>query len=636
MNSDRSREIWKQIVLILLVLAAYSSAFTGEFQFDDELYITGGTIITRPAEYLSGLGLREILSPGGRPLTFNVVGYHAVNILLHLVAVFLVWALLRRVLRGYLSDDIGHDRVETIAWLGAAVFALHPLQTQAVTYIVQRAEVLASLFYVAGLLLMIRFIEAKGGRSGGYWCMAMCSFLLGWASKEIIVTMPVMLLLYAVYFMDRGAVKKALLGLSPMIIAGIVLGIRLVAGFQGSEHVGFDMEGLGQREYLYTQFRVLVTYLRLLFVPVGQTIDHDYPVYREFLDPHVVLSFLFWVAVVAGSVLSLRVKGRWRWHVRAMGFGMLWYLVVLMPTSSLVPLRDVIFEHRVYLAMVGVVLSTLSGVDMVLIWVKERYGYAVPRGAVIAAIVVVLVALGGAAYARNMVWQTKMSLWKDAVAKAPNKSRPHNNLGQIYLKNKLIPEAEAEFLTAVRLDPTHITSYNNLGMVYREYGDLARAEKYFRMAIGSSRDYADPYINLGTLYAQAGRLKDAVREFEAAIRIKPSNFGILNNLGITYAQLKDYKKAKQYLLEAVRLNPSFADAYNNLGIVHMETGMYREAAGYFERSLKLNYMNPPAHYYLGQVSVLMGDIVKAKQEYIVLRSMDTSLAKKLLVIIEGT
>jgi len=385
------------------------------------------------------------------------------------------------------------------------IFALHPIQTQAVTYIVQRGEVLASLFYVGALLLMIRFLEQRGGKSLGYWFMAMVCFFLGWASKEIIVTMPVMFFLYAVYFMDRGEVKKAALGIAPMLIAGLVLGIRVVAGFQGSEHVGFGIEGLGPAEYFYTELRVLVTYLRLLVLPAGQNLDYDYPVFREFLNVNVILSFVFWVSVMVMSLYSLRVKGRWRMHVRVLGFGMLWFLIVLLPTSTFIPLVDVINEHRLYLPMLGIVMSAAAGVDMVLVRAREKYG-RLPSpwtGAVL--VLVLLTVLGVATYERNTVWRTKLSLWQDVVSKSPHKARPHNNMGQTLLMKGMYREAEDQLLKAIEIDPDHVSSYNNLGLAYQGLNDLEKAEQSFVLAIRKDERFIDARINLGIVYARKDR-----------------------------------------------------------------------------------------------------------------------------------
>jgi len=480
------------VLLLCLVVATivfYSNAFRGEFQFDDDIFISENPGLKDIAHPFRN-NVLNVLTSGVRPLTqvtftlnylvngYSVEGYHAVNILLHLVATVLVYLILRRVLGGLRFESGNDNRAKTMAFAGAAVFALHPVQTQAVTYIVQRSEVLASLFYVGALLLLIRFLEQKGGKSLGYWFAGMACFFLGWMSKAIIVTMPVMFFLYALYFMDRAAVKKASLGIAPMLAAGFVLGMRVIAGFKGSEHVGFGLEGLGAYEYFSTQLRVLVTYLRLIFLPVGQNIDYDYPIYRTLVDPAVLVSLIFWLGVICMSLYTLMMKGRWRRHYRVMGFGALWFLVILAPTSSVVPLKDVIFEHRLYLPMAGIVMCVISGVDMASIHVKEKYGRGLSPGTGAVLVLVLLTVLGGATYERNTVWRTKLSLWQDAVSKSPHKSRPRNNLGNCYFLRGDYMSALNNYKTAISLDPDNIEAYYNVYLALDKLGYEVDSKAY--------------------------------------------------------------------------------------------------------------------------------------------------------------
>ncbi|MBI5561339.1 MAG: hypothetical protein HY894_00565 [Deltaproteobacteria bacterium] len=429
---------WFHVILMAViaasVIAVYSNTFHSAFQFDDTPSIAQNPRI-KDLGNLSGIlksrrGVTELTfalnyAAGG----LDTFGYHAVNAAIHVLASIAAYFLVAGALR--LSGG-------TAAWsrfvaaFSALLFAVHPVQTQAVTYISQRMESLSSLFYLLALLVFIKAVEAKSvaARYGLYACVA-AAYAAGFYSKEIVFTLPAAILLFDIYFVSRGRIKEAL-GRWPLYaalfalfiffgvktvaplsgfgdlsiesaetsaparpraapggaaiaaashIAGAVDNARPVAQRPGAfESAGFNVADITPKEYLYTQFNVLVYYLVLLAVPVNQNLDYDFPVARSLfgaprvnegaalnmpmMPPAVSLAMLL-AAGGAGVWLFVRSRRRPGPRGLAVSFFIFWFFIILSPTSSFIPIVDVIFEHRVYLASLGFFVILVIFIDWI-------------------------------------------------------------------------------------------------------------------------------------------------------------------------------------------------------------------------------------------------------------------------------
>jgi len=496
-SAVRRTVLWLAAILVLTFLA-YFSVLQGEFQFDDDLYIKDGVSVSTEVDALT-VGLVKSVLSGRRALTdltfalnyrfggMTETGYHLVNLLLHLVATLLVYKLARH-LFGYLKQN------GTASGLGggmslfvAAVFALHPIQTGAVAYIIQRAEILGSIFYLTTLFCLLRCSRERGTASYGYWFLALLSLLSGWVSKQIVVTVPLAALVYAVYFLPREQIKRMAWACAPVLAAGVIAGTKMVLSFTAAGGAGFSLKGLDSYSYFLTQLRVWLTYLRLIVLPVGQNVDYDYAISHSLLEPAVWISALFWAGLLLLALMSLRFRGRWQAHWRLAGFGLLWFLLLLAPTSTVIPLADVIFEHRPYLAMMGVVLTLMVLADLA--WLKIcsvptwNALTAQARPALSMLCVVVVCVLAVATWQRNGVWQTKLSLWQDAAEKSPNKWRPRNNLGNCYLIRDDYENAVRQYRLALAIDPEKVEPYYNIYLALTKLDRPAEAFRYYQQFV---------------------------------------------------------------------------------------------------------------------------------------------------------
>jgi Flp pilus assembly protein TadD len=599
------------LLIAVVCLAAYSNTFHVPFQFDDDYQIVVKPYVRDIRHFLEGSGPKWFSSDHGfrmRPVGYftfalnyrlhdgNVAGYHAVNLGIHLLNALLVYAL---VLLTFRTPWFTRPRAEagdppvpeddsrrTVALFSALLFAAHPLQTQAVTYVVQRLASLATLWFLLSLVAYVRSRLASLASPSRYaflpWYLAsLACAVLAMKTKEIAFTLPLAIALYECLFFE-GRAGKRLLYLLPLLLTMAII----PAGFLGAGRPAGELLGdvsqatrvgtaMTRWEYLLTEFRVIVTYLRLLVFPAHQNLDYDYPVFRSFLDPPVFLSFLFLLAIFLLAIwLLLRSRNAdsgGRRDLRLVSFGIFWFFLTLSVESSVIPIADVIFEHRVYLPSVGFFVAVTS-----FLFLLGRRLEGKRKGSeryLIAGLSAAVVLLSVLTYARNGVWGSEVTLWEDAAGKSPAKARPHNNLGNSYLKKGRLEEAMREFETAIRIQPDLPDSHNNLGIVYSTWTRFDEAIREYRTAIHLWPGYHEAYNNLGIAYKRQGRLEDAIREFRTAIDIQPDYAEAHYNLGNVYALQGRFEEAIREFQAAILLNPNHPNAAENLELaIRLKSG----------------------------------------------------------------
>ena len=387
--------IFSLISITILCTIIYSNTFDASWHFDDNTAIVENYSIRD----LKG----TILAGGSRWIGFitfalnyhfgklDVFGYHLVNICIHLISAILVYFLVLLSFKTpYLKDTkISHYKA-SLSLASGLIFVAHPIQTQAVTYIVQRFTSLATLFYLFSLVLFIKArLQNLGGKRFyspshlGCYLGSLLAAYLAMKTKEISITLPAIILLYEFCFFSPSlrALLRKLLYLIPFLLTFFIVplsryGIGLI-GISGGTFIGIaevgDVIGQATQEtkaiprthYLLTQFNVIVTYIRLLFFPVNQNLDYDYTISRTLFEFPTLLSFLFLVFTVIFGVWMFR-------RSRLISFGIFWFFVTLSVESSIIPIRDVIFEHRVYLPSVGFVIFLTVAIYQMMEQIKTK------------------------------------------------------------------------------------------------------------------------------------------------------------------------------------------------------------------------------------------------------------------------
>jgi tetratricopeptide (TPR) repeat protein len=613
----RDRRAWLLGVPLALAAGAYARVLNAPFVFDDQASILDNPTARDVGASIGALG--RGLVGGGRSvtdLTFALNhaagglapwGYHVANVAVHLTVVALVFLFTRSVVRLAGSGP----RPESMALVVAGLFALHPLQSESVSYLSQRSESLASAFYLATLLLLLA-AERRARSAGGVaaYLAALVAFLLGMATKPILVTLPVayVLLRWMVPPAGNGAARsvggrRLLAGIAALGTLGALGAVATLLASRGSHHTGFSVPGLGPAEYFRTQSRVVATYLRLLVWPTGQSVDWGFPPSRG-LDAATLAAGLFLVAVLGGAGW-LFARCRRRDDAagaagRLAAFGVAWFFLVLAPTSSVVPLADTLAEHRIYLASWGVLLALVVG--------GARLAERVPaawRARVLAATVGALwLGLALCLHARNAVWESPLALWSDAVEKAPDYWRPYLQLGKAYREQGRFPEALRAYRAAaaqpVDLPQREATILAELGAMLVQVGEIDEASATLRRAIALQPEQTIALANLAVIALRRQDLVEAERYASAALAQKADLPRALEILGAVRFHRGETAAALPLLAQAARIDPGSVAALLYLGFAHERLGQRPDACAAWSRLLRIPALPPPARQQVEQ------------------------------------
>ncbi len=602
-------------LLVILCILAYINSFHVPFQFDDVYNIAEKPYVRNiwlffdasSADWFSsdhGFRMRTVgyftfalnYLVGGN----DVVGYHIGNLLIHCLNGLLVYSLVVWSFRGpVLAHSSLRDSSKSIALFSALLFALHPVQTQAVTYIVQRLTSLATGFYLLGLVSYVKsrlvYLERSSlGKAAPWYGLSLLSAALAMKTKEIAFTLPVVIALYEFLFF-RGKARNRVLLLVPLVLTMGIIPFGLIGAHESAGELLGDVSRsmrvdspLTRWEYLLTETRVVVTYLRLLVLPFGQNLDYDYPIFRSFLNIEVILSFLL-LAFLAGAGIRLVFRDRKTLSgARFVSFGIFWFFITLSVESSVIPITDVIFEHRLYLPSVGFWIAVTTA----LFWGTQRIGKSLLRRILLVGLSVVVLLFSGATYARNRVWGSEVNLWEDVVRKSPEKARGYNSLGFALRKRGRLAEAIEEYREAIRLKQDYALAHHNLAYAYFASHAYDKAVEQYGRAIRLQPDFAEAHNGLGIVYGEMGLMEKAIEQYRIAIRLKPDSANAYTNLGNAYWRLEDVDGAFEQYQMAIRIRPDFPEPFNNLGVIYATRGHPDKAVEYFETAVRLSPANP--------------------------------------------
>ncbi|MGA2582777.1 MAG: tetratricopeptide repeat protein [Tepidisphaeraceae bacterium] len=572
MAEESSRADWARWaapwLVIFAVSIAYSNSFHGEMIYDDLSSIQRNPEIRNliPREYnkvgttLDGRPvLRFSLAVDYAIGGLDVRIYHATNFATHIACCLLVYGIVRRTL---LQQRVWGNRfIHSAPWLAAAVAGLwgvHPLNTESVTYIVQRAESLASMFYLLVIYCVIR--AADSSKSLGFWGItAITATVLGVGCKEMVATVPVASLLYSWIFLKPRLGRLWVIHLG-MLSCWVVLASQMLNSVRGSS-AGF-YQGISATQYALTQLRVIALYLHLMVWPSPLVLDReDWPVTKSVRDVGFAGA---WVALL----VVLTIFALWRWP--KVGFAGAWFFLILAPTSSFMPIpSEIVAEHRMYLPMLGwIALAVVGG------WMlagSSEFARQTEVGMVIA-LGVILCTL---TIRRNAQYRTAVGIWTDTVAHEPGDMRAHLNLGESLTKEALhYPAESARFKS---LAAQALEQYSQAMQLAEEalvqHGSLAEAEGYYDDMLQHDPRFIGR-INLlrGKVRIMRGNYLGARDDFLTAIAVHPNDAVAHYQLGLVDEKLNDWTDAAAELQTAVQLDPQNADARSQLATVKSMAG----------------------------------------------------------------
>ncbi len=574
-------QAWGWPLAILAVGAwAYHNSFSGPFIFDDLDAITSN----RRLRHLWPLWQMFVDVPfqmRGRPILtlsfalnyalsgFQVWSYHAVNLAIHLLAALTVYGIIRRTLQVPRLHERYAAAASSLAGAVAVLWVAHPLNTQSVTYIMQRTESLMGLCYLLTLYCFLRSLTDSHPRwwyvAGGLACAA------GMGSKPAMVTAPLMMWCFDRIFVSgsfRQAWRKRrgwYLGLAATWLIG-VLWFREAASPVKSHVVWW--------QYALTQPGVFVHYLRLAIWPHPLVLDYGWP-WATTISAVAVPG-----AIVAALMLVLV------WALRrapALGFLGVWVVGILAPSTSLLPVADVA-EQRMYVPLIGVVaLCVIVGWA----WLRQVLPVVAWRRGLAGVVVVVLTGTyGRLTIHRNMDYQTEERIWRDTVAKRPRNSRAQNNLGVVLADKKQLDEAFAHLEEAVRLKPDSAEAHNNFGALLVNRGRVEEALVHYHKALALRPDYADAYHNVGAALVVQGHLAEAAPQYAKAMDLAPDDPTYRHSYAVVASATGKIGEAIMQERRALVLSPGYLDAHQHLALLLLQQDDAAEAIPHFEAVLQ--------------------------------------------------
>ncbi|MFQ5429040.1 MAG: tetratricopeptide repeat protein [Phycisphaerae bacterium] len=594
---------WLPAVVVIAGLAAYANCFGGRFILDDNQRIIQNTGI----QIVSSLW--DLVTQGSRPVLYlslaanfavgglNVWGYHAFNLAVHLLAALTLFGIVRRTLLTPPLVDRHGRSAASFALVCALIWVVHPLTTQSVTYIIQRAESMMALCYLFTLYCVIRGDEvahAAGAPTPDgkhpaaqpaqlpetYWyVLAVGACFLGMGCKQVIATAPIVVLLYDRCFLSEsfaGALRRRwalYLGLGAtwavLVATGALRGI-LNPSEAGRATIGFGVRSFSALDYARSQPGVILHYLRLSVWPHRLCLDYLWPVARsagDYVPQLLVLAGLFGLSAWAFVRRS------------AAGFLGVSFFLILAPTSSFVPIQDIAFEHRMYLPLAVVVILLAAAGKRMIGAVAVRRSMAPPARRLAGAAVVLLVVAGFSfgTLRRNQQYHDIETMWNDVLATNPNNPRAYFGLGRAQAQKGRLDEAIESLTRAIRLSPR----------------------------------FAEAHFNLGTVYYDQGEIDKAIEQYREALRIEPTLIVALNNLAATLQQQGEFEEAMEYYEKALAVNPRFAGAHANLGAALLALGRHDEAIEQLREAIRLDARLPTAHRDLAKALAASGAVDEA-------------------------
>jgi len=621
-------------LLIAVGFVAYWNSFDVPFVFDDLNSIQrNGTVLfgtsLLPSQLLSRSLLFATFAMNYAISGQNVWGYHLVNLVLHILNSIVIFFIAQQVFR---KANVAASQIVSWSLLAALFFVAHPVQTESVTYISSRSELLSTFFYVIAVLVFVRWSEVEIGF--GLSILITAFFLLGLGTKETVISLPATLLLYDFIFISRGRVLAPLKRWRFYLIfvtTGLLAIYVLLTG--SLKFLLNSPYHLAPKYYFLTETRVVVKYIQLVFLPIGLNLNYDFSTSVGFLQPPVVFSITL-ILCFLGLAWLIREKEP------VLSFSIFWFFLTLAPTSSFVPILDVIFEHRLYLPLVGVCFAFPVMVEHLVRWTKvQRWlNWSVVRYAsVIIGVLLIATIL------RNEVWRNDERLWLDVISKSPHAARPYNALAFIYLNRGEPEKAVAISKEGMRNVPSARHDFDEtLGNLYLKLNRVQDAIEMFRDNIEESKrlgltddGQSVSYNNLAVTYLYLWRtLKDqksqlseqefnrqkddvlshAEDAFAESLKRDPGNEWSLDGyINVAY----DWGKADSLIADQLKNGDETANfrALYTIGKIRFLEKNYKEAAEYFEKAEHLDKTKSLLYYNHGYALDQSGDIDGAIAKY---------------------
>ena len=628
--SSCRKYVFAFIALSIIILTTYSNTFHSSWHLDDEkilknqsLHLSTFTwndikktffahtqktgVLYRPISCFS-LALNYYFSKD------KVFSYHLVNLIIHYITAVFLFLFIYTTLSLPLIETKYRDHSFSIALLASVFWASNPIQTQAVTYIIQRMASMAGMFYIISMYFYLK------GRKAGiprkkiiFFSLCAIAGLLAMGSKENAFMLPVSIYLFDLFLIQgltKEALKKNVKPASLIIFLIICIGVTyyLLSDKDLSILSLYRERAFTLKERLLSEPRIILFYLSLIFysVPTRLSIDHDIAISKTLFDPPTTLFAILFIIFILLTALYISKRRPF------IAFGIIFFFLNHLIESSFLPL-ELVFEHRNYIPsmflFVPVVILLLNAI--------KYYSSKKPLQIVIIIFIIcVIIGQGNSTFIRNALWKTEESLWMAATEKAPLLWRPWHNLGKYYGEKKMHKEALAHYLTAltkkITINPLdkHLTFYN-IGVEYHRMEEKDKAFLHYLKAEKICPSFANIHNNKAVILAEKGYIEEALREFNAAIQYDKNLHEAYSNLGFLLLKIGRIEEAIQQLETALKLKPDNTSTLKRLGYALGKKGLYGKAFLLYKRCQELNPHEAKVLLYLSEIYLTKGMNVHA-------------------------
>lgn len=572
---------------------------------------------------------------------FDPFSYRVVNLSIHIVTGFFVFLLVYNLCKLLKEKPFIFNNALMIATTTAALFLLHPVQTQTVSYVIQaRIEGLATLFVIGALHFFVQAFVTK--RNSIKWLSIILSglmALLSGGTKEIVVVLPFLVLLVDWFFIaqqDWSKFKFRLMmhALSAAVFFAMIwhyLGSDTIARLfslkavignnRGNVITSHPLDAITPLNFLISQFKVVLHYLFIFVWPFGMSVEYDWKLASSFFSFDAFIPFIVLMSLIFYAV-RLTISKTYDY----IAFGIFWFLISIAPRSTIIPSPELVCDYKTYLASVGIMFL----LSVALVWIFNNI-YDVFKNSVsfsgikkslvydhhvtLVLLLVFLIPVSAGTLLRNQVWRTCVEFWQDNAQKASNKARVHNNLGVALSEAGKIEESIEAYKKAINLDKHYQDPLSNIAVAYSIRGDIDKAIESLQAAIHISPNYPEAYNNLGSLLIQKKEYDSAERMLNRAIHFRPYYGKAYYNLARMYEEKKDPEKVCEYLKKAVEGDLDVPEVFYKLGQISLRLQKYNDAVQAFETTLQRGYNDSQVWFNLANAYFMLEQFSKAQTIY---------------------
>ena len=621
-------------VTAIIIFLIYTISLDNPFYWDDEELVVNNYVLRTPLNFKNYFFSNPI--PQRPVVTFSFAlnyvifglkpfGYHLTQILLHICNTALVFYIANLTFRS-----------ERVSALSGAIFALHPIHTEAVNLFLGRSDLVCCFFFLTSFLLYIKSLDAEGDRKKLFYYFSLITYVLSMLSKEIGIVLPFLIIIYdrVIGRTDSRKSSARFASYIPYFVLSVfyfVFWYLILHGSNAEDKKYSVLNFWGGNIYsnFLMQLVVIKKYIKLLLIPAGMSGWYEIPAPGSILNADIFISTGILTLLVLACIFKLRKESL---------FSVLWLFVTFLPISNLIPIPGSMMAERwLYIPSVGFsffLALIIKGLESI---VRQNNNY---RRFVSALLVIFFVLYSLLSYARNLDYDSEVTFFKNIYDKSPSSQLARSNLGLAYLRENH-PDDSIKILEPLAKEgksPFLYLILNNLGGAYEKKGNFKRAEKFYKAAAKLGNNYADANINLGSLYMNLGRTKEAKDKFNEVIKMNPINPHAHYNLGLLcFMEGRDDEAIKEYE-ESIKMRPDLADVHSNLGLVYYRKGFMDLARMECEKAIKLDPKYPQAYGNLGLIYMEQGDENMAVKNFKRVLEIDpkNSLAIKYMKEIEAS